>query len=105
MRRSKSKGQPATKWVNQRQEAAIKCFQAGSVFDLLGVRMQMVKAAESICTFEMDLAPQRLADNSNSLRRMGSFEGGKENKEGNQESKRRNSQGKDLKKTVRVGTR
>ena len=48
MRRSKSKGQPAAKWVNQRQEAAIKVSQLVLFLILLGIRMQMVKAAEAI---------------------------------------------------------
>ena len=61
MRRSKSKGQRAAKWVNQRKEAAIKGSRL--VLFLLGIRMQMVKAAEAISlhrevgrTIEIDLA-------------------------------------------------
>ena len=48
MRRSKSKGSLTAKWVNQRQEAAIKIFRLVLFVILQGIRMQMVKAAEAI---------------------------------------------------------
>ena len=119
MRRSKCKEQQAAKRVNQRQVAAIKGFRQVLFLILLGTRVHMVKAAEAISihrevdrTTAADLASHliRLADNSNSCRRMESFEGEWEKKEGNQKFKRgkqpgerpkiqaRNRQGKDPRK-------
>ena len=104
MRRSKSKGQPSAIWVNQRQEAAIKGFRLVLFLILIGVRTQMVKAAEAISihreanhTTEIGLVPQliRLADNSNRFMMMEAFEGKMGKKEGNQKLKRRNSQEKE----------
>ena len=65
MRSNKNKGQPAAKWVNRLQEAAIKGFPLVLFLILLGIRMQMVKAVEATSihqevdrTTEIDLALQ-----------------------------------------------
>ena len=102
-RRSESTGQPVAKWVNRRQELQFWVSSWFCFLILLGIRMQVVKASEAISlhrevdrTTEKDFGPKsiRFADR-NSLRRMESFEGEWEKKEGNQKLKRRDSQERD----------
>ena len=105
MRRSKSKGQLAAKWVNQRQAAAIKGFAAGSVFDPAGYQNANDESCEGdnnsprSVPYNRDRSRTpiilRLADNSNSLRRMQSFEEEGENKEGNQQCTRKKTAGRE----------
>ena len=65
MRKSKHKEQPVAKWVNQRQEAAIKGFRLVLFLILLGIRMHILKAVGAISihqefgrSLEIDLAHQ-----------------------------------------------
>ena len=68
MNKSKSRGQPANKWVHLRQVGATKAFQRALFLIMLGFGAQMEKAVElgmsTLRTIEADLFPALHAESS-----------------------------------------